>query len=59
LRFSKRLVTSEERQRLIAAAAYFRAQRREFTAGHAVEDWLMAEREVDDRVVVGGTSSYE
>lgn len=40
----------EERYRRIAAAAYFRAERRGFEPGHEIEDWLAAEREVDDEL---------
>jgi hypothetical protein len=43
-------VSAEERQEQIATEAYFRAQRRGFAAGHEVEDWLEAEREVDLRI---------
>jgi DUF2934 family protein len=31
---------------LIAERAYFKAERRGFTPGHEVDDWLAAEREV-------------
>jgi Protein of unknown function (DUF2934) len=37
----------EERARLIAEAAYFRAKQRSFKGGDPVEDWLAAEREID------------
>jgi len=50
LRFSlpvKPVVSAEERRDLIARAAYFRAERRNFTPGHALEDWVAAEAEVD------------
>ena len=40
----------EERRRLIAQAAYLRAERRNFEPGHEVEDWLAAEKEVDLRI---------
>jgi hypothetical protein len=40
--------SEDERLRLIAEAAYYRAQRRGFEPGHEQEDWLLAEREVDD-----------
>jgi hypothetical protein len=43
-------VSAQERQQWIATAAYFRAQRRGFAAGHEAEDWLAAEREVDLRI---------
>jgi len=32
---------------MIAEAAYYRAQRRGFEPGHALEDWLQAEVEVE------------
>jgi hypothetical protein len=38
---------SSSREALIATAAYYRAQKRGFRAGHEIEDWLAAEREVD------------
>ena len=37
----------EDRQRLIAENAYFRAEQRGFTPGRELEDWLAAEVEVD------------
>jgi hypothetical protein len=40
-------VDPEQRAALIAEAAYFRAQKRGFAAGHETEDWLAAEAEVD------------
>ncbi len=43
-------VSAEQRQEWIATAAYFRAQRRGFAAGHDAQDWLEAEREVDLRI---------
>jgi hypothetical protein len=39
-----------ERQALIARAAYFRAEKRGFRAGHELEDWLAAEAEVDQQL---------
>jgi hypothetical protein len=41
----------EERQRMIAEAAYFRALQRGFSGGDSVEDWLAAEREIDARLL--------
>jgi hypothetical protein len=35
-----------QRYRLIEEAAYFRAERRGFAAGHELDDWLEAEREI-------------
>jgi hypothetical protein len=37
----------DARRALIAQAAYFRAERRGFAAGHEERDWLEAEAEVD------------
>jgi hypothetical protein len=37
----------EQRQQMIAEAAYFRAERRGFNGGDAVRDWCEAEAEVD------------
>lgn len=39
--------TSELRQRMIAEAAYFQAERRGFSPGCELEDWLAAEAQVD------------
>jgi hypothetical protein len=47
---------SESREARIAEAAYWRAERRGFTAGQELDDWLAAEREVDDHVATDGTS---
>jgi hypothetical protein len=43
-------VDAKERQRLIAEAAYYRAQKRGFAPGHEVQDWVAAEKEVDARI---------
>jgi hypothetical protein len=40
-------VTQEERSRMVATAAYFRAEQRGFASGDEVADWLAAEAEVD------------
>lgn len=47
-------VTSEQRYLLIAARAYERARERGFAPGRELEDWLLAEREVDTRLADGG-----
>jgi hypothetical protein len=52
LRFTKRVVTAGEMNRLVAEAAYFRAASRDFAPGHEVDDWLAAEREVAERVIL-------
>lgn len=40
-------VSEEMRRGMIAQAAYLRAERRGFSRGNEVEDWLAAEAEVD------------
>lgn len=40
-------VTDEQRHRMIAEAAYFRALQRDFQGGDALEDWCCAERDID------------
>lgn len=37
---------ASERHAMVALAAYYRAQKRGFEAGHELEDWLAAEEEV-------------
>ncbi len=43
-------VTPEERYQLIAAAAYRRAEQRDFAPGRELDDWLEAEAEVDQKL---------
>ena len=38
------------REQLVAEAAYYRAEKRGFQAGQEVEDWLIAEQEIDSLV---------
>ena len=40
-------VTAEQRQVMICEAAYYIAEHRGFEAGHDVDDWLAAERQID------------
>jgi len=40
-------ITPEERNRLIAEAAYYRAEQHGFNPERQVEDWLAAESDVD------------
>jgi hypothetical protein len=42
-------VDPEVRRQMVAAEAYFRAERRGFAAGREVEDWIAAESVVDSR----------
>ncbi|MDA8092487.1 MAG: DUF2934 domain-containing protein [Betaproteobacteria bacterium] len=39
--------TPEQRHRMIAEAAYYRAQQRGFDGGDMLRDWLDAEAEID------------
>lgn len=41
------LVSPEERMRLIAEAAYFKAEQRGFAEGDELGDWIEAEAEID------------
>lgn len=40
------IISTDERQRMIAEAAYFHALERGFTGGDPLDDWLIAEREI-------------
>lgn len=46
-----------EREAMIARLAYFRAEKRGFAGGHEMEDWLLAEAEVDRLAGVQDKSS--
>lgn len=50
----ERVVTPEERHGIIAEAAYYRAERRNFCGGQeeSLRDWLDAEAEID-RLLLG------
>ena len=39
--------STANRESMIRTAAYFRAQQRNFATGHALDDWLAAEAEID------------
>jgi hypothetical protein len=40
-------LSEEERRRMVAEAAYYKAEQRGFVGGSAEEDWLEAEAEVN------------
>lgn len=46
-------ITAEERLQRIAESAYYRAERRGFSGGDAMQDWLAAEAEVDAQLSSG------
>jgi hypothetical protein len=43
----KGTVTPEQRWNMIAEAAYLKAEKRGFAPGHELEDWTLAEQEVE------------
>ena len=43
----KNMSGGEDRSRMISDAAYYRALGRGFDGGDPVEDWLLAEKEID------------
>ncbi|MDO8412364.1 MAG: DUF2934 domain-containing protein [Gallionellaceae bacterium] len=47
---NKMQITAEERYKMIAAAAYLRAEKRGFHGGDALSDWVAAEAEIDARL---------
>jgi hypothetical protein len=46
-------LTADEREQMIAEAAYFRAERRGFQGGDPVQDWIEAEAEVERTLSTG------
>jgi chromosome segregation ATPase len=51
-------MTAEQRQQMIAEAAYYRAEGRGFTDGDPFLDWLDAEREIDALLNVPKAESW-
>lgn len=47
-------LTEDERRRMVAEAAYYRAMQRGFAAGGEVDDWLAAEREINEQFAAAG-----
>ena len=43
-------ISAEERRHLIADAAYFRSERRNFAPGLEIDDWLNAEAEIERKL---------
>ena len=43
-------ITPEERWKMIAGAAYHKAEKRGFAPGHELQDWAEAEKEIDKLV---------
>lgn len=40
-------VSADQRRTMICEAAYYIAERRGFEAGHELDDWLLAEKQVE------------
>jgi hypothetical protein len=40
-------ITSEQREKMIAEAAYYLAEQRNFEGGDTIQDWLQAEIAID------------
>jgi hypothetical protein len=49
-------VTPEERQRYVSEAAFFIAERRGFSGGCELEDWIQAEAQIDQ--LLAGTTRH-
>jgi len=43
-------ITKEQREHMIAEAAYYIAEHRHFHGGDAFDDWMQAQMEVDQRL---------
>jgi hypothetical protein len=46
-------ITSEERWKMIAIAAYHKAEKRGFVPGNELQDWAEAEKEIDELLISG------
>jgi hypothetical protein len=47
------------RESMIAEAAYFLAERRQFDPGHELEDWFTAERQIDAALAHGDAPTLD
>jgi hypothetical protein len=52
---SAAFIEPEARQAMICEAAYFLAEKRGFDPGHDVDDWLLAEQQIDQTLMSGDT----
>jgi Protein of unknown function (DUF2934) len=41
-------INGADRQRMIATAAYYKAEQQGFSGGHEIQDWLEAESEIEN-----------
>ncbi len=44
------VISEQERERMIAEAAYFNAEHRGFMPGDPVHDWFLAEKQIDQKL---------
>ncbi len=49
-RAAKPVLTPAERMKMIAEAAYYLAEKRGFTGGNELSDWVAAEQQVDSQI---------
>lgn len=47
---ARRSISAAERHRMIAEAAYYLAEKRNFQAGDSLQDWLRAERLIESQL---------
>jgi hypothetical protein len=52
MKLNQCLVTSDEKKRMVAEAAYFRFANRNFSRGDPVEDWVMAEADIENSLKI-------
>ena len=43
-------ITQEQREHMIAEAAYYIAEHRHFQGGEPIHDWLLAQTEIDSKI---------
>ena len=54
---SRAPATPDQRQSMVAEAAYYYAEHRGFVAGYELNDWLAAEDQIDATLAVGDTAT--
>jgi len=52
-------VDEDIRSRMIAEAAYYRAEARGFATGYEMEDWLAAEAEIDESIPPSAVAAFD
>ena len=52
-------IEPEQRHAMICEAAYYRSERRGFCPGRELDDWLTAEREIDQALTSGCVSPVD